>query len=120
MLDIEENTVKIATLIDLNIDTDECNDKSDKIYADFTSNEFGMPHVEQVLWGEYSHKPQAQELFQIQVRKAVDSIVAASEKDSHDFRPRIKDLNTGKYFLINTGACVSVYPKKWCPNAAKI
>ena len=40
----------------------------DKIYTDFTSNEFGVPHVEQVVWGgQYHMKPQAQSMFEIEI-----------------------------------------------------
>ena len=86
--------MKIASLIDISCESDN----NDKIYADLTSNEFGDPRVEQELWGEYSRKPQAKSLFQVQVREAVDSIVAAAEKENTDFRPRIKDLHTNTYF----------------------
>ena len=58
----------------------------------------------------------AQQIWEVQVEKAAKSVLAAAEKEG-DFRPRIKDLNSGHYFLIDTGACTSVYPKKWCPDA---
>ena len=70
------------------------------------------------MWGgQYGQKPQAQVIFEVEVQKAVQSVIAATEKDSQDFRPRIKDLNTNTYFLIDTGACLSVFPKSACPNA---
>ena len=58
----EENTVHIDTLIDLDFDNSLTHSDA-KIYADFTSNEFGeLPQVEQVIWGEYVQKPQAQHI----------------------------------------------------------
>ena len=115
-LDEEENVVhNIETLID--IDIDPTLHKSEKIYADFLSNEFKEAQVEQVIWGPYTMKPQAQQIFEVQVKEAVGQVVAAAEAQNSDFRPRIKDLNSKKYFLIDTGACVSVYPKSFCPNA---
>ena len=117
-LNKEENTVKIATLIDIDIDHNHDKSANETIYADFTSHEFGLPQVEQVVWGGlYPHKPQAQTLFEVDVQRAVESIVAATERENDDYRPRIKDLISGRHFLIDTGACLSVYPKKLCPSA---
>ena len=61
-------------------------------------------------------KPQAQQIWELQVQKAANNIVSAAEREG-DFRPRVKDLNTGHYFLIDTGACTSVYQLKYCPDA---
>ena len=112
MLDHEENTVKIATLIDIDHQKSD-----DKIYTDFTSNEFGFPQVEQVIWGEFNRKPVAQEIWELEVAKAAKLAVDAAQSENHDFRPRIKDLNSGNYFLVDTGACVSVFPLKNRPGA---
>ena len=113
MLDTESNADEndVATLIDIEYDQM----KSDKIYSDFTSNEFGDSlDVKQLIWGTYHVKPVSQEIFEVEVRKAAKSVVANQKSD---FRPRIKDLNTGMYYLIDTGACVSVFPKSQCPEA---
>ena len=104
--------IDVATIIDIDMDHDES--KSDKIYSDFSSNEFGDSLVKQLVWGTYHIKPVSQEIFEINVRKAAKSVVADQKSD---FRPRIKDLNTGMYYLIDTGACVSVFPKSQCPGA---
>ena len=99
-------------MIDINYDES----KSDKIYADFSNDEFGTPLVEQAVWGEYNKKPCAQEIFEVEIERAAKAVVAAAESEG-DYRPRIKDLTTNTYFLIDTGACLSVYPKKLCPSA---
>ena len=109
--------MQIGHLIDIDYNYNS-ESKTDIIYTDFTSNEFGTTPVEQLIWGEFKTKPVAQHQWEVQVSQAIETIVAAAEKD-HDFRPRIKDLHTGKYFLIDTGACLSVYPKSECPDAIR-
>ena len=88
--------VQLSALIDLKID------KDNKIHTDFHSHEFGSPLVKQLLWGTYHRKPVAQMDFDHLVIKACQKISAADEVVDHDFRPRIKDLNSGLSFLIDT------------------
>ena len=47
------------------------------------------------------------------VIKACQEISSAETIDpiEHDYRPRIKDKNSGRFFLIDTGAALSVIPK---------
>ena len=106
--------IPIAALVDVNVDKDK------EIYTDFTSHEFGKPQVKQLLWGDYNRKPVAQMDFDRLVIKACQQVAAADVDDvtEHDFRPRIKDLNSGLYFLVDTGAACSVFPKKHCFQAA--
>ena len=100
--------------IDCLIDIDP---ESKKIYTDFGSFEFGSePQVKQLLWGEYQFKPVAQSNWELQVAKA--SEIAANATADSDFRPRIKDHNSGLFMLVDTGAAVSVFPKKLCPRAS--
>ena len=42
--------------------------------------------------------------------KACQEIAVADDLGDHDYRPRIKDLNSGHYFLIDTGAALSIFP----------
>ena len=78
---------------------DNYNDNFNRIYTDFVSHEFGnLPSVRQLFQGEPF----------IQIEAATAKI---------DFRPRILDLLSKKWFLIDTGAAVSVYPKSMCPFA---
>ena len=74
-----------------------------------------MPIVKRLMWGEYFMKPVAQVDFENKVRQAVEAIAAAD--GDQDFRPRLKCLNTKMHFLIDTGAAISVYPCRLCPNA---
>ena len=63
------------------------------------SHEFGNPKVKHLLLGSYHKKPVAQMDFDHLVIKACQEISSANETVDHDFRPRIKDLNSGLYFL---------------------
>ena len=47
----------------------------------------------------------------------MDQVIAQADKDKYDFRPRVKDLISNSYFLIDTGASLSIYPKRLCPDA---
>ena len=97
--------IPIAALIDINVNKDT------EIHTDLTSHEFGMPKVKQLLWGTYHRKPVAQMDFDRLVIKACQEVAAADDSADHDFRPRVKDLNSGKFFLIDTGAalCLSTF-----------
>ena len=99
--------IPIAALVDLKID------KSQEIYTDLLSNEFGTPPVQRYIWGAYNRKPAAQMDFDHLIIKACQEIAANDSSDiqAHDFRPMIKDLNSGLFFLIDTGAATSVFPK---------
>ena len=55
--------------------------------------------------------------FDRQVLKACKTIASTTDLADHDFRPRIKDLNTGLYMLIDTGAAVSVFPRTLSKNS---
>lgn len=105
-------TCPIATLIDVNCDDVE---KTNRIYTDYLSHEFGITPVRQLLWGTYEQKPLLQQSWDMQVQTA--SEIAAASQDIADSRPRIKDLNSGKLILIDTGASVSVWPKSDFPEA---
>ena len=48
------------------------------------------------------------------VIKACKKIEANVDQADHDFRPRIKDLNSGLYLLLDTGAALSVFPRSHC------
>ena len=112
---MDECDKNIATLIDLNFDDD---DDGDKIYVDFMSHELGtIPPVQQLLWGDYIMKPKAQTAWDKNVRKACQEIAATQDLGDHDFQPRVKDLNTGMFMLIDTGASVSVFPRTHSPTA---
>ena len=95
--------IPIAALVDLKID------KSQEIYTDLISNEFGTTPVQRYLWGSYGRKPVAQIDFDHLITKACKQIASSDTDDiqAHDFRPTIKDLNSGMLFLIDTGAATS-------------
>ena len=84
------------------------------------SNEFGLPPVKQLLWGTYHKKPAAQMDFDRLIIKACQQISASDDTADHDFRPRIKDLNSGTYFLIDTGAAQSVLPRYMVKEELKL
>ena len=73
--------------------------------------------MKQLLWGSYHKKPIAQMDFDRLVIKACQKVAAESDPGDHDFRPRAKDLNSNTYFLVDTGAAVSVYPRSMVTNA---
>ena len=100
----------ISALVDLKTD------KNSEIHTDLHAHEFGDPKVKRLLWGSYNRKPVAQMDFDNLVIKACREIAVTDDPGDHDFRPRIKDLNTGQYFLIDTGAAVSVFPKSMVPR----
>ena len=90
--------MNIAALIDYN-----CDDVDSKIYTDFQSFEFGnMPTVNQLFWGEYHAKPLAQTYFEQLTKQAIE--IASTVHIDSDYRPRIKDLNSGLLMLVDTGA----------------
>ena len=94
--------IPTAALIDIDVEKDA------EIHTDFMSFEFGNPQVQQLLWGSYSKKPVAQVDFDRLVIKACKAVDAASDPGDHDFRPRVKDLNSCEFMLIDTGASLSV------------
>ena len=105
---LSDKVIPIAALVDLNVDKDL------EIHTDFMSNEFGNSPVQRLLWGSYHKKPVAQMDFDHLIIKACQQIASNNEPsdlETHDFRPRIKDLNSGQFFLIDTGAATSVIPK---------
>ena len=104
-------SVPIAELIHI-----DNNEKSAEIYTDYISHEFGNPHVKQLLWGSYNKKPVAQMDWDRLVIKACQNVASSNNEGDLDFRPRIKDKNSGLYFLVDTGAAVSVLPKTTEPE----
>ena len=100
-----DKVIPVAALIDIKVD------KSTEIHTDFSSNEFENAPVKQLLWGSYKKKPVAQIDLDHLVIKACQEIASNTDTADHDFRPRIKDLNSGICFLIDTGAALSVFPK---------
>ena len=88
-----------------------------KIHVDMISNEFGDPSVKQVIWGEYGDKPVSQIYWDDLVTAAAQQIAETEEIESQDVRPRVKDLNSGQFLLVDTGAQISVWPKSLCPEA---
>ena len=85
-------------------------DKDLEIHTDILTHEFGDPRVKRLLWGNKYKKPSAQMDFDRLVIKACRQIAKADDKGDHDYRPRVKDLNSGRYFLLDTGAALSVFP----------
>ena len=79
-----------------------------------------MPPVKQLLWGTYHKKPTAQMDFDRLIIKACKQIDANDNEADHDFRPRIKDLNSGQFFLIDTGAAQSVIPRSMVKGAPEM
>ena len=100
----------IASLIDIDNDSN-----SEKIYTDFCNNEFGMPQVKQLFWGQYQSRPVAQDYWNKQVAQA--AAVAAAKDDKQDIRPRVKDLISGRHMLVDTGAACSVFPLSERPDS---
>ena len=82
-----------------------------------TSSEFGTTLVKRLIWGIHKGKPPAQMTWDRQISRLCRDIASSDDEGDHDFRPKIKDCNTGQYMLIDTGACVSVFPKHLCPTA---
>ena len=115
-------------LVDL-IDTDPYVTDHDRIFlldeksmeSDCPSLQQGYRDIWQANWGEYPHKPAAQEIWEDQVKKAALHIarldkVAANTAAKQDPRPRVFDCNTKKWFLVDSGAAVSIVPHTWYPR----
>ena len=73
-------------------------------------------------WGVYPHKPACQEDWESQVKKAVLHIdridkVAANQQALLDTRPRVFDVNSKSWYLVDSGAAVSVVPRRWYPRS---
>ena len=97
---------------------DDIHKSDDEIYADFESNQLGKPPlVRQDYWGQYGIKPKEQIDWEARVKWAAQTVAAVS--DFIDDRPRIRDLNSGLTFLIDSGAAISIFPKAKCPKAKK-
>ena len=107
--------VAIDNLIDINDSSSpSINPFISSLYADFSSHEFGSPEIKQV-WGEYTKKPVAQEIWEFKVRTT--AIKLAAEQKKADLRPHIRDKNTGRLVLLDTGAAVSVWPQADYPDS---
>ena len=75
----------------------------------------------ETTWGSYPHKPAAQEQWDKQVKLAALHIARLDKQqqnahDNQDTRPRIFDINTKSWFLVDTGASVSIVPHSWYPR----
>ena len=82
-----------------------------RVYEDFWAQ----------TWGEYPQKPASQIEWDKQVQKATLHIarldkVAANSRDAQDPRPRVYDANSKAWFLVDSGAAVSIIPNKWHPR----
>ena len=112
----EPKSVPIDSLIDLKTENTDNTD----LYLDFASFEFGNAPVRSLVWGEYARKPSCQMDWDRRVLRACRKIESTSDPGDHDFRPRVKDLNSGRFFLVDTGASLSVYPKSWCSEVVAL
>ena len=104
----------------LNFDADTENTDDHNVYLDFSSYEFGAAPVNRLVWGEYSRKPSCQRDWDRLVMKSCQKIEAQADPGEHDFRPRVKDLTSGHFFLIDTGAALSVIPKSLCQGKMEV
>ena len=81
--------------------------------------EYGAIWQEQ--WGVYPHKPAAQVKWDSQVEKAALHIaridkVEANKAAADDERPHVYDFTTKSWYLVDSGAAVSIVPRKWFPR----
>ena len=80
------------------------------------------PQVKQEveMWGEYEFKPVAQIAWDNLVAVATAEIIKIDEFEAIktiDVRPRLYDLHSKSWLLLDTGAACSVYPKSLFPTA---
>ena len=116
---------KWASLLDNVLVSIVDDDQNEQIYTDYYSNEFSEFHplLKQAHWGEYTTKPIAQTKWEKEVAFTIASLVLdpepiAAPKDS-DFRPDFKlfDKKSGRWLLLDTGACQSIWPRSDFPLA---
>ena len=60
-------------------------------------------------------KPQCQDIFEYEVKQALESVCSTEYND--DVRPKLLDLNTGLNILVDTGASRSIWPRAHFKNA---
>ena len=79
-----------------------------------------MPDLEDPSWEVYPFKPVAQASWESEVKSAC---VAAAQVEcpdpslTPDLRPRIYDYNAKLWFLVDSGAACSCFPKSYFPDA---
>ena len=114
-------------------------DENEKIYLDFDFKELAGVEVSDhynitkapvklsQVWGIHSSQPEAQAIWEKSLKSTVDQLVAdnveeylpyfrvpkiASAKGKNDDRPKLYDPISKMWILIDTGAAVSVWPKR--------
>ena len=89
--------------------------KTDKIYNDFSSHEFGS--VASIQQAKGGHNTECQDIWNKRVAQSIAEIVdqsAASSDfwfDEGDKRPKLFDEVSGTWCLVDTGASLSIWPQ---------
>ena len=101
-------------MTDILIEFDHSNEK---IYYDNVDANSDYAHIfkDGIKWGgQYHRKPECQEIYEYEVKSALENICAAEYKD--DVRPKLYDLNSKETILIDSGAAVSIWPRRQFSN----
>ena len=61
-------------------------------------------------WGIYEYKPICQTQWENQIRSEIAKISHPTPSKT-DLRPRLVDTTTGMSILVDSGACISIWPK---------
>ena len=98
--------------------------QSEEIYAVFDEmeqvvidEENDFTPDESAKWGVYSYKPVAQNEWEQMVKTTVAELAATETTHmSNDVRPYIRDKVSRQWLLVDSGAAVTCWPKKFLPD----
>ena len=97
-------------------DCDDVNTEKIHVHLNATQHSDYIPFIKEGQWGEYYKKPKAQKVWESQVRAAVAEI-QHNKVHKDDLRPRFVESTSGLSVLLDTGAQVSLWPKRNFNNA---
>ena len=104
---------KVACLINF----DEKTENTQKFINTYYHSEEILNH-KQGNWGIYQFKPKSQKLWENSVKEAARNICSVNKSaiSQDDLRPRVFDQYSGLSILLDTGACCSIWPRRYFPD----
>ena len=117
--DCDNSSDKAETPVACLIDFDQKTENIEKCINAHYHSEENLNH-KQGSWGVYQFKPKSQQLWENSVRNSVRNICSVdnSEIPQSDLRPRVFDQHSGLSILLDTGACCSIWPRRYFPDLA--
>ena len=101
----------------------DLHESAEKIYTDFNFTDFSTssfsenPLNKQGLWGVYNHQPVAQTQWSKMVEVAAAQAAEVKSDCSTDVRPHVYDRRSKQWLMLDSGAAVSIWPKRLLPEA---